>query len=916
MNDPKYLSKIDSQNKIIDYDELIKEGVSLIQKFSGNKWTDYNYHDPGITFLEQICYALTDLGYRTSFKVEDILMINKDDFDLKNQNMLFPLNEILPTSPLTLNDFRKLIIERVEGVKNVWVEVIKDNSMGLNGLYSFYIQCEEDLSEEEILITKEKAHTLLMDNRTICTDYEHINILNQEQIEISAIITIDPFSLGESVLAEIYNKVDKLLNPEIILNDIDSIREKGYDETEIFSGIDSKYGFIDPKQLVHKTSSIYQGEIKETINSIDGVIEIVEFKIFKDGVEVYDDLISFNENSYPSLKKTIIDYNEVNEKIIFLRNDSEYGIDSIILSQLYDSLIIDSKSSYNKELKKSFLENISGRFQKSEIESYYSIQNELPSIYGLRKDELPKNSNPKRKSQSKQLKAFLYFFEQIMANYLSQLANIRSFFSVDIEKSYFGQIPNDIPDLDKIIKNRNLEVFEKELNEIEDNSSLINKKKHQVIDHLLARFNESYDVKILSKLIDLYDENPDLRKLLDAKVKYAKHILELGKNINKGFNYLQPVKNNENISGLEKRLKLILDINSVNTNKLSQVILKEIKSSNSKNKWSKKTIKINGGINIDVNSVPVSNYNSKDVFFFTENEEDFKSLMIYGKKRRSYKVIELNNKSRKTFNILFNSPTSSIPSKIFESNSKDLCDSIINDSIKKFSKLNLNSQGFHIIEHILLRPSQVTKYNNVITNKEGELLLESFVKSDFENQKDIRSDIYTNTRLKENFTLNKATGSSKFNVIVNDLFGNPVLISKKKFNTENQSNIFINQLWEFFKNSRINGLDIKEISKIEIDSNPQNEFPSNFRYSNQISIICPNWPDRFQNKEFISYLKLNIEKYIPLHVDFDLFFLNLNEMSFFEKTYFRWVKEKLNNNVKVNKLSVQLIQLINSYNKL
>ena len=92
-----------------------------------------------------------------------------------------------------------------------------------------------------------------MDNRTISTDYEHINILNQEQIEISAIITIDPFSLGESVLAEIYNKVDKLLNPEIILNDIDSILEKGYDETEIFSGIDSKYGFIDPKQLVHKT---------------------------------------------------------------------------------------------------------------------------------------------------------------------------------------------------------------------------------------------------------------------------------------------------------------------------------------------------------------------------------------------------------------------------------------------------------------------------------------------------------------------------------------------------------------------------------------------------------------------------------------------------------------------------------------
>ena len=37
------------------------------QKFSGEKWTDYNYHDPGITLLEQICYAITDLGYKSNF---------------------------------------------------------------------------------------------------------------------------------------------------------------------------------------------------------------------------------------------------------------------------------------------------------------------------------------------------------------------------------------------------------------------------------------------------------------------------------------------------------------------------------------------------------------------------------------------------------------------------------------------------------------------------------------------------------------------------------------------------------------------------------------------------------------------------------------------------------------------------------
>ena len=51
MNDPKFLTKLSDQKKIIDYDSLLSEGISLIQRFSGNKWTDYNFHDPGITFL-------------------------------------------------------------------------------------------------------------------------------------------------------------------------------------------------------------------------------------------------------------------------------------------------------------------------------------------------------------------------------------------------------------------------------------------------------------------------------------------------------------------------------------------------------------------------------------------------------------------------------------------------------------------------------------------------------------------------------------------------------------------------------------------------------------------------------------------------------------------------------------------------
>ena len=44
-----------------------------IARLAGPTWTDHNSHDPGITILEQLCFALTDLGYRTHHALEDLV---------------------------------------------------------------------------------------------------------------------------------------------------------------------------------------------------------------------------------------------------------------------------------------------------------------------------------------------------------------------------------------------------------------------------------------------------------------------------------------------------------------------------------------------------------------------------------------------------------------------------------------------------------------------------------------------------------------------------------------------------------------------------------------------------------------------------------------------------------------------------
>ena len=52
-----------------DFAWLRKQGIKHIEETGSSIWTDYNTSDPGITMLEAVCYAITDLAYRTGFEV-------------------------------------------------------------------------------------------------------------------------------------------------------------------------------------------------------------------------------------------------------------------------------------------------------------------------------------------------------------------------------------------------------------------------------------------------------------------------------------------------------------------------------------------------------------------------------------------------------------------------------------------------------------------------------------------------------------------------------------------------------------------------------------------------------------------------------------------------------------------------------
>ena len=124
---------------LLDYATLFNAGLRFTQTLAADHWTDYNLHDPGVTILQQLCYALTDLAYRARWPVEDLLAQPPKALPGAGpaeslQSTLFDGPHILTCAPVTAHDYRTLLYAQVEALENAWFRA-SDDPRGIQGLY-------------------------------------------------------------------------------------------------------------------------------------------------------------------------------------------------------------------------------------------------------------------------------------------------------------------------------------------------------------------------------------------------------------------------------------------------------------------------------------------------------------------------------------------------------------------------------------------------------------------------------------------------------------------------------------------------------------------------------------------------------------------------------------------------------------
>ncbi len=530
-----------------DFEELFKIGIALIQKYSGDIWTDYNAHDPGVTILELLCYVQTELFDKAELPIKDILTQANGAIPL-HDNSFFSAAEILHNSALTLNDYRKIIIDQLPDVSNAWVSPyysyndLVDQPIGISGMYKVMIDLREDVepNTDNLLCIQQEAYQLL-NAQSLISEYfpfNCISFLKPLPLVISFTIRVDSDMISEVLLAEIIFNLEVFMKPIVKHYTYQYLESEGFNSDQIFDGPKLMNGFIKDSDLLPMRSILYINDLNHIICKIIGVRSIEKLCLVINNSEVFDKFIipnncSINLDIYNSLKN-----------IEIKKDHSIYNYSLNATMSNYNELKASNLNTLKFKLPESVLDIPIPPGNFTPISDYYSLQNDFPMIYSIGTNRLSSKVPETRKANALQLKSYLLFFEQILADAMQQVACLPQLFSKQSQdQTYFFQTLYNVPDIapllngfsgaaSDIYNTTNAQLYQNAakqfindpnnnyITQLRENYKTIDDfsvRRQQFLDHVLARF--SYELPAVPNYYESKEESISAEQLISIKEK-------------------------------------------------------------------------------------------------------------------------------------------------------------------------------------------------------------------------------------------------------------------------------------------------------------------------------------------------------------------------------------------------------------
>jgi len=730
-----------------DFHFLRRTGIEYIEKLGGKLWTDYNSHDPGITTLEVLSYAITDLGMRVNLNMEDILTAEDPDKDIQSQ--FLKATEILPSKPLTELDYRKLFLDisftsgHKRPIRNCWLvpnneklyvdcktgnldfKPIGDKvqSFDIKGLYDLYVDYAEDVNDENNGCGKIGVNLQILDryhaNRSLCEDLAEIKEVEIQKVAVCARIGLVNKADEELVHAKVLKAINNYLSPEVHFYSLKQMLDKGLTTDQIFEGPLLENGFIDTEELKNSQlrTEVRLSDIVSEIMKVDGVKEIHEISIAGcDSIikQSNDWLICIEKGRKPELcELSSFSYSKGTLPL----NINDQKVQEYLQTLKREEEVLREDARQNKEL-------ALPRGTSYDVAEYATILNEFPDTYGVGTSGIIGNRTPEREALAKQMKAYLLFFDQILAGYFKHLEKVKEVLSVngDLKRTFFTQALKNIKGFEELVSGYptgNDDELTDVLYEELDNSV---ERRNEILDHLISRFAETFsDYTFLMK--SLYGKSAD-EIVLNNKQNFLNEYASLSKNRGSGYNYTlfsdSDIWNTANISGAQKRIARLLGIKDYTQRNLSQspvLITKTVNGNKETFTWKIKdaigNIILSSVKSYEIEYAATKNLNEAIYQIIQIDEEDLENALEDLGSCEDNKCfignmnIRFSGGGNYYFDVVDDSPEKNVIATHKRTNPYPNLNALktgIRETVKYF-RYDFTEEGIFLVEHILLKPS-------------------------------------------------------------------------------------------------------------------------------------------------------------------------------------------------------------------
>ena len=894
MENEIYIPKKGETREDTDFVMLQKSALETVQRLSGNVWTDFNEHDPGITIMDAFNYALSELRYKAGFPFPDYLSEENKEFVPRDFGLYRPY-EVYPSAPVTVTDYRKLIFDRTQKITDLWLSPSPGRHPG-------YLDVIVDLNPSVEESTKthicEQVQKIFHENRNLGEMLGDIHFIERKTLELRGDILLHDNADPSETLAEIYFECAKYFTPGIQYHDLRKLVSEDEEWPDILEGPLTENGIIKNDSIKPIPDTYYVSGLHSAIRKVQGVktlktlLVLNEGKAYSEEIRPDSPLHSFTI-SFPRKEENIL--------LSLQKNERETDFDFNTARKYYKKLIAVQFGQHNR------MQNLENYFETPQssyqaFSEYFSLQNEFPEFYGINHKGIPAFYPDERKAQTKQLKAYLLIFDLLMAATAMDMEQLPSMLKIK------GKLPNTIfPDLSASVSHWDELVARKQNQAVSSEPARfwIN-ARNSVFDMLDSMYGEKSYLPFLNEFNVYSSPASQATELLEQRSNFIQQLPEIIPQRAKAADLLK--EQPDNVPGLKKWFAALLGLPAA-----TEIPVTNVFSNYSLRLLSDDEFYSNRGIlNIDfvVNKLK-ENFRGETVFDIQEenieNTDDlyqelnekiylfrhnivFESFLRNGIHLSRYKIIQIG---KGVFLLAYRAEEQQEWISMGRFSSRTSAAVTANQLCKFLVELNRHSENLYFVEHLLLCP--IKKKDGYLLKADDEQGNERFVllhPVSRDEIKQLKDELDKLSREPGFFELTE-TYENNFTVH-HKLNGENALYCTQAFDTRDEAEQFRNKILK----------PQKFRYRVFYQHSENILFEENF-IDFGITIVFPGWSARFNNSKFRSYCEETLEERCPAHLKLNFLWLEAPEIRTFEKLYFSW-REAFANQQNTDNASIAL----------